>query len=138
MFLLDEGDYKKHIYSRAHYMNNEERLVAEEFERHEAVKCWIRNMERKGFYLQGYYQGRFYPDFIAKTKKGNYFVVEYKGEHLETAEDAQRKKQIGEIWQSLTPDNYFFRMVTGQKQIDELMEEIGKNWSVAAKKNSNK
>jgi len=127
MFLLDDGDYKKHYYTRAHFMNNEERVLAEEFERHDSVAWWLRNIERKGFFLQGYYQGRFYPDFIAKTKKGNYFVVEYKGEHLETAEDAQRKKEIGEIWQSLTPDNYFFRMVTGQTEIDELMEVIGKN-----------
>ena len=127
MFLLDDGDYQKHYYARAHYMNNEERVLAEEFERHDSVAWWLRNIERKGFFLQGYYQGRFYPDFIAKTKKGNYFVVEYKGEHLETAEDAQRKKEIGEIWQSLTPDNYFFRIVTGQTEIDELMEVIGKN-----------
>lgn len=123
IFLHEKREYKKHFYERAYYMNSEEKEVADELERCDNLLWWLRNIERKGFYLQGYLKGRFYPDFIAKTKKGNYFVVEYKGEHLITAEEAEYKNQIGKIWQDLTPKNYFFRMIE-KNQIDELIELI--------------
>jgi len=126
LFIQEPKEYKKHFYERAHFMNKEEKLLADEFERADNILWWLRNVERQGFYIQGFLNGRFYPDFVVKTKKGNYFVLEYKGEQLVSADEAKYKDSIGKIWQSLAGDKYFFRMVE-KKDINAISEEIKNN-----------
>jgi type III restriction enzyme len=83
---------------------------------------WYRNRENEDYYLQGWW-GRFYPDFIAKIKSGICVVLEYKGEHLATAEDAQRKEEVGKIWEEVSYGQCRFWMVTAQN-MDVVMGEV--------------
>lgn len=123
IFLHEDTEYGKHFYERAYLMNSEERIVASKIDSLDNVCWWLRNIERSGFYLQGYRKGRFFPDFVVKTNKDNYFVMEYKGEYLLDTSDTLYKEEIGRIWQDLAPENYFFRLVSKDK-IDEVMDFI--------------
>jgi type III restriction enzyme len=123
IFLHEETGYNKHFYERAYLMDSEEKIVASRLDSLENVRWWLRNIERSGFYLQGYRKGRFFPDFIVKTKKNNYFIIEYKGEDLLDTADTRYKEEVGEIWQSLAPENYFFRLISKDK-VDEMLEFI--------------
>ncbi|GAH89800.1 unnamed protein product, partial [marine sediment metagenome] len=79
IFLHEDTEYNKHFYERAYLMNSEEKIVADKIDPLENVRWWLRNIERSGFYLQGYRKGRFFPDFIVKTNNNNYCIIEYKG-----------------------------------------------------------
>jgi type III restriction enzyme len=63
------------------------------------VKHWIRNIAQRNtsFRLQKL-NGRFYPDFVCELQDGRVLVVEYKGGHLVTADDAEEKAAIGAVW----------------------------------------
>lgn len=37
------------------------------------------------------------PDFVGRLKDGRVFAVEFKGEHLWTADDAREKRAVGEL-----------------------------------------
>ncbi|GAH79011.1 unnamed protein product, partial [marine sediment metagenome] len=50
---------------------------------------------------------------------------EYKGEHLLDTRDTRDEEKIGEIWQNLAPENYFFRLVSKDK-IGEVIDSIEK------------
>ena len=65
----------------------------------ERVDLWLRNLPKHpaSFWLPRV-QGRFFPDFIARLTDGRLFVVEYKGEHLATAQDAREKDLLGRLW----------------------------------------
>jgi len=123
IFLHEDTEYDKHFYERAYLMNSEERIVVSKIDSLDNVRWWLRNIERSGFYLQGYHKGRFFPDFVIKTKKNNYFIIEYKGEYLLDTADTRDKEEIGEIWQDLAPENYFFRLI-GKDKINEVIDFI--------------
>jgi len=126
IFLPADTDYNKHFYERAYFMNSEEKIVASKIDTLDNVRWWLRNIEQSGFYLQGHRKGRFFADFIVKTKKNIYCVIEYKGEHLLGTPDTKYKKKIGEIWQNLAPKNYFFRLINKDK-INETIAFIKNN-----------
>lgn len=84
--------------------------------------CWYRNRENAHFYLQGWW-GRFFPDFIARSEGGSCIALEYKGEHLATAEDARRKEDLGKIWQEVSGGQCHFWMVTASS-IDSVIAEL--------------
>lgn len=69
IFLHEETKYNRHFYERAYLMDSEERFVASRLDSLENVRWWLRNIQRDGFYLQGYRKGRFFPDFVVKTKR---------------------------------------------------------------------
>ena len=123
IFLYENTEYKKHFYERSYFMNSEEKILADKIDFLDNVLWWLRNIKGKGFYLQGYLKGRFFPDFIVKTKKNNYCIVEYKGEHLLGTPDTKYKKEIGRIWQELGSQNYYFRLV-GKEKIDDVIKFI--------------
>jgi hypothetical protein len=123
IFLHEDTEYNKHFYESAYLMNSEEKVVASKIDSLDNVRWWLRNIERSGFYLQGYLKGRFFPDFVVKTKRNNYFIIEYKGEYLLGTTDTKYEEEIGEIWQNLAPENYFFRLVSKDK-IDEVINFI--------------
>ena len=79
-------------------LNSEERTLALKIDCLDNILWWYRSIEKKdeALYLQGWHHNRFYPDFIVKTKKGNYVAVEYKGEALLTNIDTDYKKELGE------------------------------------------
>jgi type III restriction enzyme len=121
--LHEDTEYGKHLYERAYLMNSEERIVASKIDSLDNVRWWLRNIERSGFYLQGYRKGRFFPDFIVKTNKNNYCIIEYKGEYLLGTPDTEYKEEIGKIWQNLAPENYFFRLIS-KDTLDEAIDFI--------------
>lgn len=82
-------------------------------DRHEKVRYWIRNVDRKksSFWLQ-LPHNKFYPDFVAMLTDGRILVVEYKGGHLYEAEAV--KRQIGAIWAEASGGQCLFCMPTNR------------------------
>jgi len=118
-------NFSKHLYEKASKMNKEELDLAYQLDGLDSVSWWFRNPEMSGFYIQGWLKGKFYPDFVVKTKKGNYFILEYKGEHLLGGEDAEYKEKIGRKWQELAGKGYAFDLVEKDK-INVVVEKISK------------
>ena len=122
---LCDDVFNNHLYEMAGKLNSEERTLALKIDCLDNILWWYRSIEKKeeAIYLQGWHHNRFYPDFIVKTKKGNYVLVEYKGEALLTNVDTDYKKELGEKWEKTTPSNYFFRLVSKDK-IEEFITEL--------------
>ncbi|MDI6606211.1 MAG: DEAD/DEAH box helicase family protein [Candidatus Omnitrophota bacterium] len=118
-------NFTKHLYEKAGKMNKEELGLAYQLDGLDNVHWWFRNPEIGGFYIQGWLKGKFYPDFIVKTKKGNYFILEYKGEHLLGAQDAEYKEKIGRKWQELAGKSYIFELVE-KNTVNAVMKKIVK------------
>ncbi len=118
-------NFAKHLYENAGAMNGEEAELARRLDGLESLRWWARNPEIGGFYIQGWRKNKFYPDFAAKTKKGNYFIIEYKGEHLAGGDDSEYKKQIGEIWAKLSGANYYFEFVEKNNIADAIARIAG-------------
>lgn len=94
-------------------------VSGEEFEcalyldRHDKVRYWIRNIDRKksSFWLQ-LPHNKFYPDFVAMLEDGRILVVEYKGAHLYDGETI--KRQIGAVWAEASEGKCAFCMPTNR------------------------
>ena len=89
----------------------EEFDCAVHIDRMDAVRYWIRNVEKKksSFWLQ-LPGGKFYPDFVAMLKDGRIMAVEYKGGHLYDGE--QGKRDIGAAWADASDGQCLFCMPT--------------------------
>lgn len=85
------------------------------------VKHWIRNLTKRdhGAFWLPLAHGKFYPDFIVELADGRMLVLEYKGDHLVTADDAKDKKLVGEAWAEHGGENYLFLMAVDQKTDDQ-------------------
>lgn len=91
------------------------------------VAVWVRNLERqpdKSFWLPTS-TDRFYPDFVCKLRDGRILVVEYKGAHLSTADDAKEKRLLGQLWAERSGGSGVFVMPDG-KDFDTIKKAIGK------------
>jgi len=86
------------------------------------VRRWVRNTVKQpnSFWLQTA-SDKFYPDFIALLTNGDYLVVEYKGSHLITADDAREKQLIGDLWAERSGGDCHFLMIEDRQfgRIDE-------------------
>lgn len=117
--------FKKNIYDAVGKLNKEElnfvsRLDSETLPN---IKCWVRNKEKQNFYLQGWKRNKFYPDFIALTKKGTIIVLEWKGEDRTGSEDTKYKQEIANAWQELGKgQNRFF--LVNNSNIEEILTQI--------------
>ncbi|OGG78459.1 hypothetical protein A3F56_04035 [Candidatus Kaiserbacteria bacterium RIFCSPHIGHO2_12_FULL_55_13] len=82
------------------------------------IKYWVRNREKiDPFYIQGWRKGKFYPDFVAVTKKGAVVALEWKGGDRVSNEDTAYKVEIGEIWEKLGKGKLrFFLVHTGNTE----------------------
>jgi superfamily II DNA or RNA helicase len=118
-------NFDKHLYEKASKMNKEESDFASRLNALENIYWWFRNPEISGFCIQGWKKQKFYPDFIAKTKNGNYIVIEYKGEHLATNEDSDYKKALGAEWEKLSGGGYHFKWAE-RNSVDNIISEISK------------
>ncbi|MCR4812328.1 MAG: DEAD/DEAH box helicase family protein [Bacteroidales bacterium] len=78
----------------------------------ESVEWWTRNVEKRGFYINGFINH--YPDFIIKTKKGKIVLLETKGDHLE----AEKKIRLGNIWANKAGNEYRYCLVYDKRQVD--------------------
>lgn len=105
--------FKKHFYAqvRGLEIKGEEYECAVALDMTQQVEWWTRNVDRqRGSFWLPTSKDKFYPDFVAKLSDGRILVVEYKGEHLASADDAQEKQNIGALWESKSDAKALFLM----------------------------
>ena len=111
-------DFKKHLFRVIGDLepSGEEHECAVYLDRLKDVKAWVRNTARQphSFWLQTS-SDKFYPDFVALLNDGRVLVIEYKGSHLATAEDAKEKRLIGELWADRSGGRGLFLMVENKE-----------------------
>jgi type III restriction enzyme len=89
---------KKHFYAQIGDLKHggEEWMCANAIDNHDAVKHWVRNVDRTPWsYWLPTSTDRFYPDFVAQLKDGRLLVVEYKGANIADTPDSREKRNIG-------------------------------------------
>lgn len=123
---LSPEHFQKHLFERAGHMNGEETEFAMRLDVMENIAWWYRSREKLDFYLQGWKSGKFYPDFIIKTKKGKYILAEYKGEDRLSNEDTEYKVKVGELWEKLCEGENRFYLV-GKASVDSILKEMAKS-----------
>lgn len=109
--------FQKHYYPHVGDLkaDGEEFRCAQFIDMLPEVTFWVRNIERqplRSFWLQTS-TDKFYPDFVCLLFDGRYLVVEYKGEHLWSADDASEKRDIGELWEARSRGKCLFIMPKG-------------------------
>jgi type III restriction enzyme len=114
-----EGAYKfrKHFFPLVGELkgDGEEYECAVFLDQLDAVKYWVRNLERRpgsSFWLQTS-TDKFYPDFVALLVDGRILVVEYKGEHLWSNDDSREKRAVGDLWANRSNGKCLFVMPKG-------------------------
>lgn len=125
--------FKKHYYPilRDLKSSGEEFECARAIDMHPKVKHWVRNIDRQeGSFWLPLHNGKFYPDFVAELTDGKTLVVEYKGAHLVSGDDAEEKQNIGALWSEQSKGKCLFLMAvkvnsqgkTVDKQLDAVIE----------------
>ncbi len=111
-------EFKKHLFRVVGDLETggEEHDCAVYIERLDDVKAWVRNTVRQpnSFWLQTS-SDRFYPDFVALLNDGRILVVEYKGSHLVTTDDAKEKRLIGNLWADRSNGKCLFVMAENRE-----------------------
>ncbi len=105
-------DITKSLYEKEGKMNGFEERVINEIGNMSNIVFWTRNIERKGFRINGFINH--YPDFIISTKSGKTILLETKGDHL----DAEQKIRLGGLWASKAGNNYRYFMVYERRTVD--------------------
>jgi len=110
--------FRKHYYPLPGELKEdidaEETACAIELDRLEAVKHWVRNLERQpeaSFWLPTS-TDRFYPDFVAELGDGRLFALEYKGGDRYSNDDSKEKRDIGAVWAAASEGRCVFLMAT--------------------------
>lgn len=125
--------FKKHFYAQIDDLRektdggniSEEFQCARILDIHPKVKYWVRNIPkqpRTSFWLPTE-KDYFYPDFVAELIDGSIFVLEYKGGHLDTADDARVKNAIGKQWAKDSQGKRIFLMAKKQDEFGRSLEE---------------
>lgn len=96
------------LYEAEDRMNNDEIEFAGRFSGMDNIRWWHRNIERKGFCING--PINHYPDFILMTTRGTVVVVEPKGIQLKN-DDSRRKVRLGNKWASSAGEKFRYYMV---------------------------
>jgi len=105
----------KSLYEHESEMNDFEAQVINEIANLSNIAYWHRNIEKSGFYLNGFINH--YPDFIVQTKSGKTLIIESKGDYLDN-EDSKAKIRLGQKWQGKAGNKYRYFMVFDQKQVE--------------------
>ena len=105
-------DITKSLYEREAGMNGFEERVINEIANLNSIIFWTRNIERKGFCINGFINH--YPDFIIQTKSGKTLLLETKGDHL----DAEQKIRLGNLWAGKAGNNFRYFMVYEKRSVD--------------------
>ena len=119
-------DITKSLYEQEGKMNTFEERVINEIGNMPNVAFWTRNLERKGYRINGFINH--YPDFIIQTKSRKTVVLETKGDHL----DAEQKIRLGSMWAAKAGNDYRYfmvyerRAVDGAYKLDEFLEIMRK------------
>jgi superfamily II DNA or RNA helicase len=119
-------EFNKNYYEKIDKLNGEELNFVRrlDLDALPSIKYWVRNREKVDpFYIQGWQKNKFYPDFVAVTKKGVILALEWKGEDRVSNEDTAYKVEIGEMWAKLGGgDLRFFLVHNGN--IEDVLKEI--------------
>ncbi len=105
-------DITKSLYEKEGRMNGFEERVINEIGNMTNIAFWTRNIERRGFRINGFVNH--YPDFIIQTKSGKTILLETKGDHL----DAEQKIRLGSLWASKAGNDYRYFMVYDRRIVD--------------------
>lgn len=105
-------DITKSLYEKEGKMNDFEAKVINEIANMPNIAFWTRNVERKGFKINGFVNH--YPDFIIQTKSGKTVVLETKGDHL----DAEQKIRLGRLWAGKAGNQYRYFMVYDKRTVE--------------------
>ncbi len=100
------------LYEKEGAMNGFEERVINEVGNMPNIDFWTRNIERKGFRINGFINH--YPDFIIYTKSGKTVLLETKGDHL----DAEQKIRLGRLWTNKAGNDYRYFMVYERRIVD--------------------
>lgn len=102
----------KMLRSKEESVNGFEREVINDVANLDNVEWWTRNVERRGFCINGFINH--YPDFIIKTTKGKIVLLETKGDHLE----AGKKIRLGNLWANKAGNDYRYCLVYNDRQVN--------------------
>jgi type III restriction enzyme len=105
-------DMPKSLYEKEGQINSFEERVINEIANMNNVAFWTRNIEKRGFRINGFINH--YPDFIIQTKSGKTVILETKGDHL----DAEQKIRLGDLWKSKAGNDYRYFMVYDRRSVD--------------------
>ena len=105
-------DITKSLYEKEGSMNGFEERVINDIGNMPNISFWTRNIERRGFRINGFINH--YPDFIIQTKSGKTILLETKGDHL----DAEPKIRLGGLWAGKAGNNYRYFMVYERRTVD--------------------
>ncbi len=117
--------FQKHYYSSIGELKNkgEEYDCARALDMTGKVKHWVRNLERRGFWLP-LAKTKFYPDFVAELTDGRLLALEHKGEVYATNDDSKEKSNVGELWEEKSGGKVIFLMTVVEKGKPGLFEQI--------------
>lgn len=102
----------KMLHTKEESVNGFEAGVINDVANLESVEWWTRNVEKRGFFINGFINH--YPDFIIKTKKGKIILLETKGDHL----DAEKKIRLGNLWASKAGNDYRYCLVYKDREVE--------------------
>jgi type III restriction enzyme len=105
-------DITKSLYEKEGSMNGFEERIINEIANLSNIAFWTRNIEKKGFRINGFLNH--YPDFIIQTKSGKTILLETKGDHL----DAEQKITLGNLWEKKAGNNFRYFMVYERRTVD--------------------
>jgi type III restriction enzyme len=117
--------FQKHYYSTVGELENkgEEYECAKALDMTGNVKHWVRNLDKRGFWLP-LAKAKFYPDFVAELTDGRRLVVEHKGKVYATNDDSKEKCNVGDLWEDKSDGNTLFLMTVVEKGKPGLFEQI--------------
>lgn len=118
--------FNKNLYERVDVVNGEESgfMKRVDLGALDNVEFWVRNREKVDpFYIQGWRKGKFYPDFVVATKKGNIVALEWKGEDRISNEDTAYKVEIAKGWEKLGKGKLHFFLVHNGN-VDEVLSKV--------------
>jgi type III restriction enzyme len=117
--------FGKHYYPAVGELDNkgEEYECAKALDMTGKVKHWVRNLERRGFWLP-LAKAKFYPDFVAELTDGRTLVVEHKGKVYATNDDSKEKCNVGDLWEETSSGKALFLMTVEDKGNPSLFDQI--------------
>jgi len=123
-----EQQFKKNYYADVEKLNKEEMTFVSRLDTEELsnVKYWVRNREKKDWFIQGWKKNKFYPDFVAVTKTGNLLALEWKGGDRVSNEDTKYKENLAKIWEKLGKNKLKFYLVHNDN-IEAVLTSIKKD-----------
>jgi type III restriction enzyme len=117
--------FQRHYYAAVGELDNkgEEYECAKALDMTGKVKHWVRNLERRGFWLP-LATRNFFPDFVAELTDGRLLVVEHKGKVYATNDDSKEKCNVGDLWEEKSSGKALFLMTVEEKAKPSLFDQI--------------